>query len=129
MPATGPIIERPLTSPTPTDPTHDTSDTHTTEATHPTPIEHMPPSADAHVTKVKLPKLTLKKFNGDLTNWATFWDAFESAIHENPNLSGIDKFNYLSSLLERPASDAITGLELMAANCRTKLLRHVPRAS
>ena len=116
VPATGLIIERPLTSPTPTDPTHDTSDTHTTEATHPMPIKHTPPSADVHVTKVMLPKLTLKKFNEDLTNWATFWYAFESAIHENPNLSDIDKFNYLSSLLEHPASDAIADLKLTAAN-------------
>ena len=32
---------------------------------------------------VKLPKLSLKKFNGELTKWTTFWDTFESAVHSN----------------------------------------------
>ena len=29
--------------------------------------------------RVKLPKLTLRAFDGDLTSWPTFWDSFESA--------------------------------------------------
>ena len=47
---------------------------------------------------------------------AYFWDAFESSIDSNPGLLGIDKFNYLKSLLEGPASEAVSGLKLMAAN-------------
>ena len=45
---------------------------------------------------VKLPKLNMKKFRGDITTWSTFWDTFESAIDKNPSLSDIDKFNYLN---------------------------------
>ena len=76
-------------------------------------------SPHSHVvsaTRVKLPKLTLKKFNGDLTKWTPFWDSFESSIDHNPDLSEVDKFNYLNSLLEGPASEAISGLKLTAAN-------------
>ena len=69
-----------------------------------------------HAARVKLPKLALKRFNGDLTKWATFWDSFDSSIHNNPGLSGIDKFNYLNTLLEGPAAEAISGLKLTAAN-------------
>jgi len=29
----------------------------------------------------RLPKLILPEFNGEVTNWQTFWDTFESAIH------------------------------------------------
>ena len=65
---------------------------------------------------VELPKLSLKKFSGDVTTWTTFWDTFESAIHKNPNLSDIDKFNYLNSLLENAAADAISGLTLTSGN-------------
>lgn len=65
---------------------------------------------------VKLPKLSLKRFNGDLTKWITFWDTFESAVHNNPALSDIDKFNYLTTLLESAAAEAIAGLTLTAAN-------------
>ena len=69
-----------------------------------------------HVINVKLPKLSLKKFNGDVTKWSTFWDAFESSVHNNPGLSAFDKFNYLKSLLEGPASEAVSGLKLTAVN-------------
>ena len=41
--------------------------------------------------RVKLPKLSLKKFNGDLTKWMTFWDTFESAVHNNTALTSIDQ--------------------------------------
>ena len=46
----------------------------------------------------------------------TFWDTFESAVYNNPTLTSIDKFNYLNSLLESAAAEAITGLTLMSAN-------------
>ena len=68
------------------------------------------------IPTVKLPKLNLRAFRGDPTSWATFWDTFESSIHNNPTLSSIDKFNYLSSLVEGTAADAIAGLTLTTLN-------------
>ena len=76
----------------------------------------LPSSLTVGHTKVKLQKLALKTFNGDLTKWATFWDSFESSIHNHPGLSDINKFNYLNTLLEGPASEAISGLKLTTAN-------------
>ena len=67
-------------------------------------------------THVRLPKLSIKKFSGDLTKWVTFWDSFNSSIHENQTLSSIDKFNYLNSYLESEAANAISGLTLTAVN-------------
>ena len=64
----------------------------------------------------KLPKLVLPKFRGDVTIWRSFWDSFNSAVHVNPGLSKIDKFNYLNSLLEGNAKRAIQGLTLSDAN-------------
>ena len=69
-------------------------------------------------SRVKLPKMNLKPFSGDITHWTTFWDSFKSAVHENPALSEIEKFNYLRSLLERSAKDSVAGLTLTAANYR-----------
>ena len=40
-----------------------------------------PPALPTATTRVKLPKLSLKRFNGDLTKWSKFWDSFESSIH------------------------------------------------
>lgn len=62
---------------------------------------------------MKLPKLTMRTFDGDLTSWVTFWDSFD---HENRDLSDVDKFNYLRSLLEKGAYDVISGLTLSADN-------------
>lgn len=69
-----------------------------------------------HKCKVRLPKLTLKKFDGDITAWTSFWDSFESSIHLNTDLTDIDKFNYLRSLLESSALEAIAGLTLSSTN-------------
>ena len=65
---------------------------------------------------VKLPKLSIRKFGGDLTKWVTFWDSFDSSIHSNPTLSNVDKFNYLNSFLESIAAESIAGLTLTSAN-------------
>ena len=66
--------------------------------------------------KVKLLKLTLKRFTGEITAWSTIWESFESSIHQNISLSNIDKFNYLSLLLESSAADAISGLAITSNN-------------
>ena len=66
--------------------------------------------------RVKLPKVELKRFDGVLTNWATFWDMFQSSVHNNSELTDIDRFNYLHSLLEDSAADAISGLSITTAN-------------
>jgi hypothetical protein len=58
----------------------------------------------------------LPKFKGDITNYRTFWDTFESAVHTNPELSKIDKFNYLNSLLEGRALRAVQGLTVSGDN-------------
>ena len=47
--------------------------------------------------QAKFPRLTLKRFNGNITNWIAFWDSFNSAVHSNPSLSNVDKFTYLHS--------------------------------
>ena len=51
-----------------------------------------------------------------MTKWPTFWDSFESFVHLNPELVDVDKLNYLSSLLEGVAAEAILGLKLTTAN-------------
>ena len=43
------------------------------------------------ITQVRLPKLSIRPFNGDMTTWTTFW---ESAIDSSTSLSPLDKFNY-----------------------------------
>ena len=83
----------------------------------PAEVPATPSSGSARtIVKPKLPKLVIHKFNGEITKFRTFWDSFSSAIHTNTELSPIDKFNYLKSLLEGTASQAIQGLSLSAIN-------------
>ena len=79
------------------------------------PTDEVPVVSDVHC-RVKLPKLVPKPFNGDLTKWEAFWSTFESSIHLHPTLSAVDKFTYLTSLLEGPAMRAVAGLKLTLAN-------------
>lgn len=62
-------------------------------------------------SKTRLPKLQLTKFKGQVTKLS-----FESAVHNNHEISKIDKFNYLNSLLEGAALRAIQGLALTGSN-------------
>lgn len=69
-------------------------------------------------SRVKLPKLTIPSFSGELTAWTPFWESYQTAIHNNDELTDTEKFNYLRSYLQRTALDAISGLTLTAANYR-----------
>ena len=56
--------------------------------------------------------LTLAKFRGEVTAWSSFWDSYKVVVHKNAVIMIVDKFNYLNSLLERPAAQTIQGLKL-----------------
>ena len=65
---------------------------------------------------IRLPRLDLPKFDGNVCEWASFWESFEASIHKNCRLQDIEKFRYLKPLLNGPARDSIKGLSLSAAN-------------
>ena len=73
------------------------------------------PATNPTVT-TRLPKLILPKFRGDVTTWTAFWDSYKLSVHDNRCLSTVDKFNYLKSLLEGPASHCIEGLPVTTSN-------------
>ena len=52
-------------------------------------------------TNVKLPKLSLKKFNGEATEWTSFYQTFMSAVDNNEGLSKVEKFTYLKGFVEK----------------------------
>ena len=74
------------------------------------------PSNPTKTVKVKLPKLELKPFDGNILNWQPFWDRFQSSIDSNSNISPVDKFAYLQSFLSPSASKCISGLTTTAEN-------------
>lgn len=72
--------------------------------------------ADSMRQNVKLPKLVIDKYAGDISQWQYFWGQFETAVHKNLNLTKTDKFSYLRSYLTGPAADVVAGLPLSEAN-------------
>ncbi len=81
------------------------------------PLNSTPPTS--YINRPRLPKLTLQKFNGEITKFCGFWESFQSAVHNNPDLTEVDKFNYLYSLLEGPGLCAIQGLTITAENYKS----------
>ena len=60
---------------------------------------------------VKLPKLDVPTFNGDILKWVTFWEQFTVSVHDRPHLSKAEKLAYLRhSLKDGAAKGIIEGL-------------------
>lgn len=60
-------------------------------------------------SNVKLPKIEIPRFGGDVKGWQTFIDMFNSIVHNNSTLSNIEKFNYLIN--------SLTGAPLALVKC------------
>ena len=71
-------------------------------------------------TQVKLPKLSIRRFNGDLMKCVTFWDSFALQFTTRPCQLWTSSTIYLSSLVESSAAQAIAEVTLTAANYTMK---------
>ena len=87
------------------------------------PMVHalLPSPSSVTVTKPRLPRLQLPRFRGDVKNWPAFWDSYKSSVHGKTELSKVDKFNYLNSLLEGTDLKCIQGLLLTDENYGTTI--------
>ena len=72
---------------------------------------------DSHQSSnLKLPRIELPKFSGDVLKFQNFWDQFEAAVHDNADLPNVQKFTYLRSVLNGNALQTIEGFEVTGAN-------------
>nr|XP_034836272.1 uncharacterized protein LOC117992671 [Maniola hyperantus] len=51
------------------------------------------------LSNIKLPKLQLPTFSGDIKKWPEFFDTFNALIHDCHSLTDVEKFHYLNSSL------------------------------
>ena len=72
--------------------------------------------------RCKLPKLELPTFSGNPLEWQEFWDRFQASIHNNDNISDIDRFSYLKKYLAGTAYSTISGLTLSNANYKEAII-------
>jgi hypothetical protein len=68
---------------------------------------------------LQLPIINLPKFNGHYTEWTAFYDSFKSIIHENRNITAIEKFHYLRGCLLDDARRTIDALPVAARSYET----------
>ena len=66
--------------------------------------------------QMKLPPITLPKFDGSVSEWHTFLDTFSSLINNDPHIDLIKKFHYLKSCLTGEAANLIDSITVTAAN-------------
>ncbi|GFU69164.1 uncharacterized protein TNCV_3284421 [Trichonephila clavipes] len=58
--------------------------------------------------RIKVPKYHITRFYGDdASKWLTFWNSFETAVHNNESLNKVDKFNYLKAHLGGSALNTV----------------------
>ena len=65
--------------------------------------------------QMKLPKLQLPIFKGDILQWQEFWDIYNSAVHEQ-DIPNVTKFSYLNGSLRKSAAAAICGISVTNDN-------------
>ena len=60
---------------------------------------------------IKLPKIEVPTFDGNLLHWSTFWEQFEVSVHDKDSLSDAEKLVYLQHTLKGGAAkQAVEGL-------------------
>ena len=60
---------------------------------------------------IKLPKINVPTFNGNLLNWNSFWQQFNVAIHSKVQFDDAEKLVYLrDALKDEPARHVIEGM-------------------
>ena len=83
---------------------------------HPFIPQVVPPPKPHQNHNIKIPRIDIKKFSGDATEWQTFFDSFEVDVHSNNKISSIEKMNYLLSYLTGEALKTVQGLKLSEPN-------------
>ena len=85
------------------------------------PVRSVASVSDSHGqrerrNKVRLLKLEMKKFGGDPMAWPEFYETFKVSVHENYELSDVERFSYLKTYVFGEAASCIQGLPLTPGN-------------
>jgi hypothetical protein len=74
-----------------------------------------PPAPVATLFQNTLPRVKVDLFEGDESEWFSFWDLYKSIV-DNMQAPDVQKFSYLVSLLRGEPRDLLRGLPITAAN-------------
>ena len=88
-----------------------------------TKSDHYSPTK-AKATSVKLPKLSIPKFDGDVLNWRTFWKQFQVSVQNRDQLSNAERLAYLKDALKDGQSECINQGLAQTADTYDVALQH-----
>lgn len=61
-------------------------------------------------SRISLPPINLVKFNGELNQWASFFECYNNVVHNNTNLTNSDRVFYLRGILSGSALTCIADI-------------------
>lgn len=73
-------------------------------------------NAFASRSAVQLPRISLPKFSGDISDWESFRDQFKALINDNTDSVNVHRLQYLHSCLKGEAFDIVRNLALVDSN-------------
>lgn len=80
---------------------------------------------------IKIPRIELPTFDGDIQNFPFFYETFKRVIHTNPDLSDSDRIHYLLGHLKGKAKGVAAGIVPAAENYRViwdaLIAKYLPR--
>lgn len=56
---------------------------------------------------IRLPKIEVATFNGELLNWQTFWEQFDVSVHSRKDISDAEKLTYLRYSLKNGSAKSV----------------------
>ncbi len=65
---------------------------------------------------IKLPKIQLKSFSGNLLEFREFWEMYDATVHSERGISEVEKFNLLKTFLKGDAEALIKGFSVTSVN-------------
>ncbi|XP_055589396.1 uncharacterized protein LOC129741674 [Uranotaenia lowii] len=65
---------------------------------------------------LKLPDIKLPEFSGSILRWFSYYDTFDSLVHNNADLSDVQKFHYLKSTLRGEALKLVEKMSVTGNN-------------
>lgn len=73
-------------------------------------------STTATKTQVRLPKVDLLKYDGDINKWPNFKDLFTELVHNNETISAVQKLMFFKSTLNSHALNMIPAIPVIGKN-------------
>jgi len=86
-------------------------------------ISNQSVGAVQNFNRVRLPPITLPTFDGNIQEWASFFDCFKAMVHNEDTYPAAQKFSYLRSTLTGAALDVVRAIPMTEANYEVALKR------